>query len=158
MLLRTAGGVPLVSDGMRTLERVSPSSVWGLWASAAAGVLGLAYLLVVGASRSAAALRRGVWAREPLRWPALCLVLLVVAPGLYLTQSFLAIGDPTPANVAMALLTGALPVALVVAGVQRLRAGVRTTGARLDLVAIVGLLQWCGVLAAWGLVPLVMWR
>jgi len=41
---------------------------------------------------------------------------------------------------------------------QRLRAGVGTTGARLDLVAIVGLLQWCGVLAAWGLVPLVMWR
>jgi hypothetical protein len=158
VLLRTAGGVPLVSDGMRTLERVSATSVWGLWASAAAGALGLAYLLVVGAVRSVAALRRGAWSSEPLRWPGLCLVLMVAAPGLYLTQSFLAIGDPTPANVAMAVLTGVLPMALLVAGVQRVRAGVVTWGARLELVAIAGLLQWVGVLAAWGLVPLVMWR
>jgi len=158
VLLRTAGGVPLVSDGMRTLERVSPSGIVVLWTSAAAGVLGLAYLLIAGVARSVVALRRGAWSSEPLRWPAVCLVLLVVAPCLYLAQSFLAIGDPTPANVAMALLTGALPLALVVAGVQRVRAGVGSVGARLDLAAIVGLLQWCGVLAAWGLVPLVMWR
>ena len=126
VLLRTAEGVPIVSDGMRTLERVSPVSVWGLWVSAAVGVVALAYLLVVGAVRSVGALRRGAWSKEPLRWPALCLVLLVVAPGLYLTQSFLAIGDPTPANVTMAVLTAALPVTLVVGGVQRLRAGVGT--------------------------------
>jgi CubicO group peptidase (beta-lactamase class C family) len=158
VLLRTGEGVPVVSDGMRTLERVNPSGVWGLWISAAAGVLALAYLLIMGAVRSVVALRRGAWRGEPLRWPALCLALLVVAPGLYLTQSFLAIGDPTPANVAMALLTGALPVALVVGGAQRVRAGIGTLGARLDLAAIAGLLQWCAVLAAWGLVPLVMWR
>ena len=102
MLLRTGGDVPVVSDEMRTLERVSPSSVWGLWASAAAGFRGLVYLLVVGATR-------GV-------------------------------------------------LALVIAGMQRVRAGVGPMGARLDFAAILGLLQWCGVLAAWGLVPLVMWR
>jgi len=158
VLLRSAAGVPVVSDGMRTLERVSDVNVWGLWLSGAAGVVGLAYLLVVGVVRSVGALRRGGWREEPLRWPALCLVLLLLAPALYLTQSFLAIGDTTPANVAMAVLTAALPAALVVGGVQRLRAGLGTLGARLDLGAIVGLLQWCVVLAAWGLVPLVMWR
>jgi len=157
VLLRSAGGVSVVSDGMRTLERVSVASVWGLWVSAAVGVVALAYLLVVGVVRSVGALRRGAWSKEPLRWPALCLVLLMLAPALYLTQSFLAIGDPTPANVAIAVLSGALPVALVVGGVQRVRAGVGTLRARLDLVAIAGLLQWCAVLAAWGLVPLVLW-
>jgi CubicO group peptidase (beta-lactamase class C family) len=158
VLLRTDDGVPIVSDGMRTLERVSAASVWGLWVSAAVGVVSLAYLLVVGVARSVRALRRGAWTSEPLRWPALCLVLLVVAPALYLTQSFLAIGDPTPANVTMGLLTGALPVGLAVGGLQRVRAGVGTLGARLDLAAIAGLLQWCAVLAAWGLVPLLLWR
>jgi len=157
VLLKTAAGVPVVSDGLRTLERVSAVSIWGLWVSAAVGVAALAYLLVVGTVRSVKALRRRAWSDEPLRWPALCLVLLLLAPALYLTQSFLAIGDPTPANVAMAMLTAALPVALVVGGVQRVWAGVGTLGARLDLAAIAGLLQWCGVLAAWGLVPLVMW-
>ncbi len=158
VLLRTTDGVPVVSDGLRTLERVSAMSVWGLWVSAAVGVVALAYLLVVGVVRSVVALRRGAWRDEPLLWPALCFVLLLLAPALYLTQSFLAIGDPTPANVTMAVLTGALPVALVVGVVQRVRAGVGTLGARLDLAAIAGLLQWCAVLAAWGLVPLVLWR
>jgi hypothetical protein len=66
----------VVSDGLRTLERVNPMNVWGLWLSAALGIVALAYLLVV-------------------------------APGLYLTQSFLAIGDQTPANVVIAVLSGA---------------------------------------------------
>jgi CubicO group peptidase (beta-lactamase class C family) len=158
VLLRTAARVPVVGDGMRTLERVNVVGVWALWVSAAVGITALAYLLSVGAVRSVGAWRRGAWRDEPLRWPALCLLLLVVAPGLYLGQSFLEIGDPTPANVVLALLTGALPMTLVVAGVQRMRAGVGTTGARLDLVAIAGLLQWCAVLAAWGLVPLLLWR
>jgi hypothetical protein len=157
VLLRTAGGVPVISDGQRTLERVSAASVWGLWLSAVVGVVALAYLLVVGAFRSVMALRRGEWRNEPLRWPVLCLMLLVVAPGLYLTQSFLAIGDQTPANVAMAVLSGVLPVALLLGAVQRVRAGVGTLRARLDLGAIAGLLQWYAILAAWGVAPLVLW-
>lgn len=158
VLLRTAEGTPVVSDGLRTLERVSAASVWGLWLSAGVGVVALAYLLVVGAFRSVMALRRGEWRNEPLRWPALGLVLLGIAPSLYLTQSFLAIGDPTPANVAMAVLSGVLPAALLLGAVQRVRAGVGTLRARLDLGAIAGLLQWYAVLAAWGLAPLVLWR
>jgi CubicO group peptidase (beta-lactamase class C family) len=158
VLLRTSAGTAVVSDGLRTLERMSAVSVWGLWLSAAVGVVALAYLLVAGAFRSVMALRRGEWRNEPLRWPVLCLMLLVIAPGLYLTQSFLAIGDPTPANVAMAMLSGVLPAALLLGAVQRVRAGVGTLRARLDLGAIAGLLQWYAVLAAWGLAPLLLWR
>ena len=158
VLLRTSEGTAVVSDGLRTLERVSAVSVGRLWLSAGVGVVALAYLLVVGAFRSVTALRRGDWRNEPLRWPVLCLMLLVIAPGLYLMQSFLAIGDPTLANVAMAVLSGVLPVALLLGAVQRVRAGVGTLRARLDLGAIAGLLQWYAVLAAWGLAPLVLWR
>lgn len=158
VLLRTSEGMPVVSDGLRTLERVNATSVWGLWLSAVAGVVALAYLLIAGAVRSVRALRRGEWRNEPLRWPALCLMLLVVASGLYLTQPFLAIGDRTAANVAMAVLSTVLPVALLLGVVQRVRAGVRTLRAHLDLGAIAGLLQWYAVLAAWGLAPLVLWR
>ena len=158
VLLRTPDGTPVVSDGFRTLERVSPVSVWGLWSSAAVGVVALAYLLVVGAFRSVKALRRGRWRHEPLRWPVLSLMLLTMAPALYLTQSFLAIGDPTPANAAIAVLSGVLPVALLLGAVQCVRAGIGTPRARLDLMAIAGLLQWYAVLAAWGLAPLMLWR
>lgn len=158
VLLRTSEGAAVVSDGLRTLERVSAASVWGLWLSAGVGVVALAYLLFLGAFRSVMALRRGELRNEPLRWPVLCLLLLVMAPGLYLTQSFLAIGDPTLANVTMASLSAVLPVALLLGAVQRVRAGLGTLRALLDLGAIAGLLQWYAVLAAWGLAPLVLWR
>jgi CubicO group peptidase (beta-lactamase class C family) len=158
VLLRMSGGTPTLSDGLRTLERVSAASVWGLWVSALVGLLALAYLVIVGALRSVQALRRGRWRNEPLRWPVLCLLLLGAAPALYLMQSFLAIGDPTAANLAVAALSGFLPIALLIGAAQRVRAGVGTLRARLDLGAIAGLLQWYAVLAAWGLAPLVLWR
>lgn len=158
VLLRTSEGRAVVSDGLRTLERVDAVSVWGLWLNAGFGVVALAYLLFVGVFRSVLALRRGEWCNEPLRWPVLCLMLLVIAPGLYLTQSFLAIGDPTLANVTMGGLSAVLPAALVLGAVQRVRAGVGSLRACLDLGAIAGLLQWYAVLAAWGLAPLVLWR
>lgn len=158
LLLRTDEGVPVVADGLRSLERVSLLPVIAVWASAAAGLLALLYLLIFGLVRSGWALRRGRWRDEPLRWPALCLALLVMAPTLYLTQSFLAIGDPTPANVVVATLSGLLPLTLLAAAWQRVRAGLQTLAARLDFLAIAGLLQWCAVLAAWGMLPLMLWR
>jgi hypothetical protein len=158
VLLRSADGRASISDGMRTLDRVPAGKIYLHWASAAAGLAALLYLLVAGGARSLRGLRQRRWAGEPLRWPALCLGLLLVAPVLYLGQSFLAIGDPTPANIAVAVLTGALPVTLLVGGAQRLRAGIPGWTARLDLLALVAALQWCAVLAYWGLLPFVLWR
>lgn len=158
VLLRTSEGRAIISDGWRTLERVDALSVWGLWLNAGVGILALAYLLFMGTFRSVMALRCGEWRNEPLRWPTLCLMLLVIAPVLYLTQSFLAIGDPTLANVTMGVLSAGLPAMLLLGAVQRVQAGVGTLPARLDLGAIAGLLQWYAVLAAWGLAPLVLWR
>jgi CubicO group peptidase (beta-lactamase class C family) len=157
-LLRSGDGAHIVTDGLRTLERVSPTAVYARWASAAAGLVALLFLLVLGAVRSVRALRRGEWCAEPLLWPTLCLALLIVAPALYLAQSFLAIGDPTPANVAIAMLTGLLPLALLLAAVHRLRAGAGGWMARLELLALAGALQWCAVLATWGMLPFVLWR
>ena len=55
-------------------------------------------------------------------------------------------------------LSAVLPAALLLGAVQGVRAGVGTPRGCLDLGAIAGLLQWCAVLAAWGLVPLLLWR
>ncbi len=158
VLLRTAEGMPVVADGIRSLERVSLLPLIAIWASAALGLLALLYLLMFGVVRIGRALHRGRWRDEPLRWPALCLALLVLAPSLYLTQSFLAIGDPTPANLVIALLSGLLPLTLIAAAWQRVGGGLRTVAARMDILAIFGLLQWCVVLAVWGLVPFLLWR
>jgi len=95
---------------------------------------------------------------EPLRWTAGALLLLLGAPLLYLSESFLAIGNPTPANVAVALATGLLPVALVASLAGRARHGLGNWAARLEAVALGAAIQWCLVLATWGLLPLMLWR
>ncbi len=158
VLSRASNGALIVSDGMRTYEQVPRLRVWAYWLSAGAGILALVYLLFVGAVCTVLALRRRTFRDEPLRWPTGVLGLTVLAPVLYLLQPFLAIGDPTPANVVVACLTGLLPFALLLALVQRVRS--RRAGARaeLDVIALVAALQWCLVLAVWGLLPLALWR
>lgn len=157
-VLLASADARVITDGFRSLERVRPHTVYAQWASASVGLASVLYLLLVGGVRSIKNLRRGTWRSEPLRWPAACLALLLVAPALYLTQSFLAVGDPTSANVTVALLTGLLPVTVIAAGVERVRSGFRARAARLDFLALAGVLQWCVVLAAWGLVPFALWR
>jgi CubicO group peptidase (beta-lactamase class C family) len=151
-------GGRIVTDGMRTFEQVDPARLYAYWASAAAGILSMLYVLIVGGLRSVRALRARRWRSEPLKWPTLCIAALVIAPVLYLTQSFLAIGDPTVANVTMALLTGLLPLALLLAAKHRLRTAAASRAAWVDLLAVGGALQWWAVLAFWGLVPLMLWR
>jgi hypothetical protein len=158
VLMYSADGRPLVSDGLRTLERVAPAAVYAHWASAGAGIIGLLYLLIAGGARSVRSIRRGALRSEPLRWPALCAVLILSVPLLYLTQPFLALGDPTPANWATAAVTAALPVSLLAAAAQLTRRGLRTPRAWLDMASVLAALQWTAVLAYWGMLPLALWR
>jgi CubicO group peptidase (beta-lactamase class C family) len=157
VLLRTPSDVPVISDGLRTLERVEPWRVILLWASAAVGIVALLGLFVVGLWRTALAWRQGRLRDQPLRWIAAALLLLCASPLLYLGESFLAIGDPTPANLAVAVTTGLLPLAVVASTIGRVRAGLGGRAAQLEVVALVAALQWCLVLAAWGLLPLMLW-
>lgn len=158
VLNRSSDGALIVSDGLRTYEQVPRWRVIARWLSAGAGIMGLLYLLLVGGVRTGIALRRSALREEALRWPALVLWLMVLAPLLYVTQPFLAIGDPTPANILVASLTLVLPLAIGSALVQRGRAGLAGTRAALDATALVMALQWVVGLALWGLVPLALWR
>lgn len=123
----TAVGVlRLVTEGRVALDAPVTQYIPDIpleWIGAVWGVVGMLYVLVAGGVRAVRAVRLGTWRSEPLQLPALCLALMVVAPLLYLTQSFLALGDPTPANLALAFLTGALPITLALGMVQRVRGG-----------------------------------
>lgn len=158
VLSRSSDGARIVNDGVRTLEQVPRWRVIVRWTSASAGIIALLYLLLVGSVRTVIAVRRGAISDEPLRWPTLVLLLLVLTPLLYLTQPFLAIGDPTPTIILVASLTGLLPLAIAYALVQGVRSGITGAGVALNLLALSAALQWCLVLAVWGLLPLALWR
>ena len=126
-----------------------------LWASLAAGLLGLGYLGVVGALRL---VRRRLVLSDAIALPFAAIVALAIPVPLFMTQSFLALGDATPASVALAIATAFLPMALAV-GLWRLarRRELATATHAVEALAMAAVLQWTLVLAAWGLMPVRLW-
>jgi hypothetical protein len=94
---------------------------------------------------------------HPLFPPTLAaLALLLTLPLLY-AQGFLRLGEKTPTSVALALATASLPLAALWGLVLRRRRRSVGAVARLDDLALLCVLQWALVLAAWGLLPLRLW-
>ena len=152
-LLTGDDGARLLADDDQTHARIGVAHIGLLWASLMAGLLGMVYVLVAGTWRL---LRRRPWHADALRLPWLSVVALAVPVPLFLRQSFLQIGDLTAASASLAVVTTLLPMAVLFGLVQALR-GARDIKAMGDGVALLAILQWCVVLAAWGLMPARTW-
>lgn len=147
VLLTTERG-PAFSNGLATYERVSLWRMAPLWASLAAGLLGLLYIIMRGLYRAA---RRRLRPADPIFATFVVALAAIVAGVLFMRQPVLQLGDLTPVNLSLAAVTGALPIA---AALGLWRAG-RTSW--IDAVALAAVLQWTLVLAWWGLLPLRLW-
>lgn len=148
-------GRPVVSTGLQTYARASTAAMVALWSSLVAGLLGLAWLLLAGLPRLA--FGAGPRWRQPLAAPCLGILLLALPVPFFFGQSFLAIGDLTVASGLLAAVTLLLPVAMGVGLWRTWRAPRRSRWQLADALAMAGVLQWCAVLAAWGLLPLRTW-
>jgi CubicO group peptidase (beta-lactamase class C family) len=150
-LLAGPDGTKQLSDGYRTYAKVS--SVWylGIWLSLLLGVAGILFFL-------AAAPVRGWLRQEPCLQPGTTGTLLLFAPvPLFLSQPFIRVGDLTPASIALYGVLALLPVLMLaqVAWVWLNRRRVSWWVAH--LIAALCVLQWCGVLFAWGILPIRLW-
>lgn len=153
-LLRAADGAQVIATGTQSYRRIALWHLILLWASLAAGALGLAWLLLAGSLR--AALRR-LRPRDPAFVPWLAtLALLLPTPFLY-GQSFLQLGDLTWGSGLLTAVTCALPVALSLGLWRYLRLRPAGAASMLDAAAMLGLLQWTLVLLAWGMWPVRLW-
>lgn len=154
VLLVTDGARRVISDGFRSYEQTSLWRMVPLWASLSAGMAGLVYLTFVGIHRM---LRRRLGWNDPLLIPFIASLALFLPVPLFFGQSFLQLGDLTPASALLALVTGALPLAMVF-GLWRSLGRVATDRSVVtDKLAMLSVLQWNMVLAFWGLVPLRLW-
>lgn len=144
----------IISDGFRSYEQISLWRMLPLWASLLAGMVGLLHLILFGIFRM---LRRRLSTADPLFIPALASVALFLPVPLFFSQSFLQLGDLTPASVLLALVTGMLPLAMIFGLWRHLQQRPRDVLARVDGLAMLAVLQWALVLAGWGLLPLRLW-
>lgn len=155
VLLTSSDGRQVISDGTHSWVRATIWRLVPLWFSALVGIVGLVRLIVAAAVRVS---RNAISPQDPGFAPTFALIALLVPLPFFFLQPFLAIGDLTLASALTALVTGALPLALMYGVFSNLRIGVRRTKAALyETYAMLALLQWTLVLAAWGLIPLRLW-
>jgi CubicO group peptidase (beta-lactamase class C family) len=153
-ILRDAENTILISDGLNTFKKSSIVVPLFYWVSLILGLSGLLYLLAVGLFR----LVTGKFGKlTVIALPLANLLAFSIPTFLFIRQPFSKFGDATMASVSLAVLTGLLPLTLVISVLWGL-ARRKGTGALRDVLASGMLLQLCAVLFFWDLVPLVFWR
>ncbi|MHB8911783.1 MAG: serine hydrolase domain-containing protein [Lysobacter sp.] len=152
VLLKGEGGQRLLSDGQRTYRRVHAAPYWTLVASLALGLLGLLWFAL-------AVPARALMRREPILVPGVAAVLLLLLPvPLFLLQSYMQLGDHTVASTSLYAVTAALPWLMLWQAWRSARRDEGLAHGRVNLVAALLVLQWCAVLASWGMLPFALWR
>ena len=143
-----------MSRGTQSYQRMPLWKIGLFWASFAIGLLGIFLLLVSGLVRTV--LRK--WQRRhPALIPFLGIVVLAAPVPLFLMQSFLAIGDITQASILLLIVTAVLPLSMLFGIWQSFRLRPQSIVDRLELLAMISVLQCCLLLAYWGLLPLQLW-
>lgn len=154
VLLKAADGARVLSDGQRSYERIPLIKLAGLWISICLGALAVLYILL---SMFARIMRRRSWASHPMFIPFLATLALLLPIPLFFGQSFVQVGDVTAASVTLAMVTVALPLAMLVGLFQLARAGLKGPRSALNLCATIAALQAIAALAVYGLMPLRLW-
>jgi CubicO group peptidase (beta-lactamase class C family) len=163
VLLAGEGGERLLSNGQHSFRRVPAAGFWLGAGSLGAGLLGLLWFLVGVPLRGVVhgvLRRRGAGGPRGRNWrvPGTLAAGLLLAPApLLLTQDMMRLGEPTPGAVLLWLATLLLPVGMAWQAWRSAR-DAEGAGSRADLVAALGVLQWCGVLLAHGALPFALWR
>lgn len=150
-LTTAADGTPTLGASYLTLRRIGAPAFLLSWMLAASGLVALAYFALAPLWRRRA--RPGAW-REP---GFIAAIGLLAASGLLALQSWQRLGDPTPANAALAAAT----LWLAPAALWEIRRCLRHRTMRRDrlrIVAAFALLGWLAQLAAFDLWPIATWR
>lgn len=145
----------MLSNGLKTYQKGSLITVVFYWLSLALGILGLTYLVLTGLFRTC------TWDKEKLYGTGLVLlnILLFILPGyLFTEQSFLEFGDITPASISLAILSGLLPISVLVSLYVCYQKRPLRKVQKFDSASLVLLLQLCIMLLYWNQLPIIFWQ
>ncbi|HKJ18721.1 MAG TPA: serine hydrolase domain-containing protein [Xanthomonadales bacterium] len=154
-LVRGDQGELLISDGFKTFKKVSSAYLFAHWGSVALGILGLTWLWAAGVISLIRAPRGFI--RMPEAPAFLAIMALALPIPLFMTQSFMALGDVTPASVMLTTVTVLLPVGVLL---TLIRSMLGRHDSRLNVVHAIAaalFLQWSFVLYSANMLPMRLW-
>jgi len=153
-VLYKSEGKKVISDGLRTYEKTSGYWIGTMWLSMVIGILGLIVILIKGLILL---FRQQLFGSEIMTIPFLSIISLIMPIPFFFNQSFLELGDLTIASFLLALVTGILPVSLLIGIWKVLKKKYAKDLLQIDALAIMSLLQWMIVLFAWEMIPFRLW-
>ncbi|WP_422858664.1 serine hydrolase domain-containing protein [Flagellimonas sp. S174] len=145
------GNITAVSDGLVTYEKINPFYLYAMWLNLILGLCGLVIILIRGCYLF---FQKKLFNRDQVATlPFLSVLGLLIPIPFLLNQSFLNLGDVTFANVLLAIMTGFLPLAMIIS----IRKILRNKTLTIDAIGILFTLQWTIVLFYWNLIPFRLW-
>lgn len=148
-------GTRTFSTGLQTYAQVSWAALLPLWLGLTLGALAAIYIVVTGVA-SAVRRPKDLFVR-PVGPTFIALAVLVFSGPLFLTQSFLAIGDRTPASIVLYVACVATLVAAMFGLWRWMRLRAARRAAAGEAVALICLLAAMALLASGGLWPIRLW-
>jgi hypothetical protein len=140
------------STGLDTYEKNSPLLFLLNWLSMIVGFSGFLFLLIKGTSTLVSRTQK-VSTVQLL--PYFNMIAFVIPVYLFFQQSFLEFGEKTTASIFLAVLSGSLPIVLVIGLIKQFSV---SKSVSFDLLGIIAALQLCLLLVYWRVVPLVFWQ
>ncbi|MBT8181831.1 MAG: beta-lactamase family protein [Eudoraea sp.] len=150
-VLYKSNNKPIISDGLVTYEKVGSLYLVLMWLNLILGLIGIVIVLFRGFCLLFQ--KKLFRPNQIITFPFLSVLGLLFPIPFILNQSFLNLGDFTFANVLLAIVTGILPIAMIL-GSRKIWRNKRLT---IDAVGTLFVLQWTVILIYWNLIPLRLW-
>ncbi|WP_083253226.1 serine hydrolase domain-containing protein [Flavivirga aquatica] len=141
----------IISNGLVTYEKVSILYLSMLWFSFTLGLVGI--ILVISRGFYLLIQNKLFKKNQILTVPFSAIACLLIPIPFLLTQSILNLGDMTMGNVLLTIVTGIIPLAMIF-GLIKAR---KNKPLKIDVIAILFILQWSIILAYWNLIPFKLW-
>lgn len=152
---KTADGAYLITDGVKTIKKVSGFKIAGIAGSLLLGLFGLVYLFVVGFINLVK--HRIDFKNNPLFWVFISILALMISFALIATQPFMRMGDRTIATILLAVSSAMIPIFSVVSLGLLIKSRARCLHT-VSFWSMVFVLQFSVLLIMNELMPVIMWE
>lgn len=152
---KSDAGNLLVTDGVKTIKKISGFKIFAIASSLILGLLGLLYLLA--ASCRAIMKYNRDFMNQPIFWVFTAILTLLISFVFIANQSFMNMGDKTIGNIILAIGSLILPVLAITTLILTVRTQKQYLHT-LNFWATIFVLQFCILLVINKLLPIIMWN
>ena len=144
-----------ITDGVKTLKKISGFKIVAIAASIIAGMAGMLYVFITGWIKLAK--NKLSFFRMPLSWIFTALLSFVGSIILIATQPFMEMGNRSIGNILLALSTVLIPTFAMVSVFLYIKTEKRYSE-KVSFWALICILQFCALLIANNLMPMILWK